>query len=383
MRSAIVCITLYKSFSSVSLISHFPTMATKGTANRRPRRGVGKPTEETARRRARMPGLETSIAAALRAYGASGRPVEREVERLALAVHCTLLCSGFVPVDLRPDDASRPGGGTAAAVEAAAAAEPSWREGSDCFVFRYAHGATQVLLKCVAAGADDRPALSCTAAVMEGGEGAHTLDLVASDYVARSSAEARADLAHGMDVGRLGERVEAALVKPLLRGTASAGGGASLRAAMATASSTSPAWGSSLRTFEGGSGGRYSEPDPFGRLVPPELGVGGADLWPGGTMVGPDGRNGGGGMLVGPDHPMFGLGRPPVPFPGQGGGVVPPGARFDPYGPPGVPGFEPDRFAGGPRRVDPRTGMPLPRHDPDAWHDLGPPPGNADDSMFS
>jgi len=24
---------------------------------------------------------------------------------------------------------------------------------------------------------------------------------------------------------------------------------------------------------------------------------------------------------------------------------VPPGARFDPYGPPGVPGFEPNRFA--------------------------------------
>lgn len=26
------------------------------------------------------------------------------------------------------------------------------------------------------------------------------------------------------------------------------------------------------------------------------------------------------------------------------GSGVPPGARFDPYGPPGVPGFEPDRF---------------------------------------
>jgi hypothetical protein len=24
---------------------------------------------------------------------------------------------------------------------------------------------------------------------------------------------------------------------------------------------------------------------------------------------------------------------------------VPPGARFDPYGPPGIPGFEPNRFA--------------------------------------
>ncbi|KAJ1376770.1 putative proteasome inhibitor, partial [Sesbania bispinosa] len=31
-------------------------------------------------------------------------------------------------------------------------------------------------------------------------------------------------------------------------------------------------------------------------------------------------------------------------FPGGLPGV-PPGARFDPYGPPGVPGFEPNRFA--------------------------------------
>ena len=29
---------------------------------------------------------------------------------------------------------------------------------------------------------------------------------------------------------------------------------------------------------------------------------------------------------------------------------VPPGARFDPYGPPGVPGFEPNKFARNPRR---------------------------------
>ncbi|KAG5006160.1 hypothetical protein JHK85_024702 [Glycine max] len=44
--------------------------------------------------------------------------------------------------------------------------------------------------------------------------------------------------------------------------------------------------------------------------------------------------------------PVAGFGEPGGP-PTQG---VPPGARFDPYGPPGVPGFEPNRFARNPRR---------------------------------
>ncbi|XP_038981766.1 probable proteasome inhibitor isoform X4 [Phoenix dactylifera] len=57
----------------------------------------------------------------------------------------------------------------------------------------------------------------------------------------------------------------------------------------------------------------------------------------------------GGDMLVGPNDPRwFGSGE----FPGSLGGLpsVPPGARFDPYGPPGVPGFEPSRFARRPRQ---------------------------------
>ncbi|KAJ0088239.1 hypothetical protein Patl1_31769 [Pistacia atlantica] len=59
----------------------------------------------------------------------------------------------------------------------------------------------------------------------------------------------------------------------------------------------------------------------------------------------------GGSMLIGPDDPRWfggGIGGEPGFFGGQPG--VPPGARFDPYGPPGVPGFEPNRFARNPRR---------------------------------
>jgi len=66
---------------------------------------------------------------------------------------------------------------------------------------------------------------------------------------------------------------------------------------------------------------------------------------PGGLMEGTPRR--GGGMLVGPDHPIFGPGKL-----GEGVGVgregpgpaLPPGARWDPIGPPGTRGFRPDDF---------------------------------------
>eukprot|EP00892_Ulva_mutabilis_P009625 jgi/Ulvmu1/7034/UM033_0093.1 len=65
-----------------------------------------------------------------------------------------------------------------------------------------------------------------------------------------------------------------------------------------------------------------------------------------------------GGSHVGPDDPMFaGLVR------GHGFRTAryPPGARFDPIAPDGLPGSHPDDFVG-PGQAD-------------GWHDLGPPPG--------
>ncbi|XP_038690233.1 probable proteasome inhibitor isoform X2 [Tripterygium wilfordii] len=96
---------------------------------------------------------------------------------------------------------------------------------------------------------------------------------------------------------------------------------------------------------------------PSGVVVPPVYPPGGdtdrfpivggdRDLYPGlGAGIYPRGDFGtSGGMLLGPNDPWwFGGsdGRPGF-LGGQPG--VPPGARFDPYGPPDVPGFEPNRF---------------------------------------
>jgi len=113
----------------------------------------------------------------------------------------------------------------------------------------------------------------------------------------------------------------------------------------------------------------YSMPpvhDPL-RVPPPhrpDFGIGSGDLYPSpgagfGYIPGLDPFHGG--NLIGPHHPGFGIRDPfapnPAYFPGGGRGILPPrGARFDPFGPPGV------------------------RPYPD--NDHLPPPGHFDDDMY-
>ncbi|XP_010529791.1 PREDICTED: probable proteasome inhibitor [Tarenaya hassleriana] len=99
--------------------------------------------------------------------------------------------------------------------------------------------------------------------------------------------------------------------------------------------------------------------DPSGAIIPPIPSGGGfSDLFPGpGAGAYPHrGGFGDGSMLVGPGDPRFfgPFGDRPD-FPGAQPGI-PPGARFDPYGPPGVPGFEPGRFIRQPPRRGPGNG---------------------------
>lgn len=91
------------------------------------------------------------------------------------------------------------------------------------------------------------------------------------------------------------------------------------------------------------------------RFIIPPVGIGsGSDLFPGpvaGVYPSRGDHGFGGSMLVGPNDSRWfggGIGGGPA-FPGGLPGV-PPGARFDPIGPPGLPGFEPNRFARNPRR---------------------------------
>jgi proteasome inhibitor subunit 1 (PI31) len=79
----------------------------------------------------------------------------------------------------------------------------------------------------------------------------------------------------------------------------------------------------------------------YGDVVPP-------GIRPPGSLGEPGGLGRGGGMMVGPHHPIFGPSRIDDPAydpsiePSRGG--LPPGARWDPIGPPGTPGFRPTDF---------------------------------------
>ncbi|MCO5568388.1 hypothetical protein L7F22_022087 [Adiantum nelumboides] len=94
-----------------------------------------------------------------------------------------------------------------------------------------------------------------------------------------------------------------------------------------------------------------SAPSMRGLRYPPVPGYGSSDLLPGaGVGVFPSSVDPGvGGMLVGPHDPRWGsmgYGEMPI-LPDGDRGILPPGARYDPVGPPGVPGFEPGRFRRG------------------------------------
>ncbi|CAA7394577.1 unnamed protein product [Spirodela intermedia] len=93
---------------------------------------------------------------------------------------------------------------------------------------------------------------------------------------------------------------------------------------------------------------------PYSPLVyPPVIPYSGFDdlhPGPGAGFIPQRGRPGDGSMLVGPHDPRFGrVDRPDLGYPGGLAGI-PPGARYDPIGPPDVPGFEPGRFVRPPRR---------------------------------
>ena len=87
-------------------------------------------------------------------------------------------------------------------------------------------------------------------------------------------------------------------------------------------------------------GAPYGDRDDADRLR-----VGQSDLDPFDRRGAGRGLGGPDGMMVGPHHPMFGRGRL-EPGPGHEG-HLPPGGRWDPIAPPGMPGFFPGDFERG------------------------------------
>ncbi|XP_037450576.1 probable proteasome inhibitor [Triticum dicoccoides] len=83
--------------------------------------------------------------------------------------------------------------------------------------------------------------------------------------------------------------------------------------------------------------------EPAGLIYPPIVPVGHDDTFPvPGVGFYPHSGGTGGSMHVGPNDPRFFPTNPSTPFGDLGS--VPPGGRYDPIGPPDVPGFEPSRF---------------------------------------
>lgn len=143
----------------------------------------------------------------------------------------------------------------------------------------------------------------------------------------------------------------------------------------------------------GGSGMGYESPRWPGSgigvggndLVPPGLHPPGISPIPGRPLGGLGGGApglGGGGMHVGPHHPMFGPGRLGGTMGGGPGGIppddLPPGARWDPIAPPGLPGFRPGDFR--PEREG--HGRPRPPMHPDVMQPGAGGGGDDFDSMF-
>ncbi|KAK4419010.1 putative proteasome inhibitor [Sesamum alatum] len=279
---------------------------------------------------------EQSIMAVIRAARPSFRT---RYDKVAFAVHASFVAAGYVLHATGPpaftDDALSSSSSDEVGLE-------NWNDIEDNYAFVYSNpekGSKKVLVKCLVM--NDKLLVD---ALKEGDSSPLHLEVDVGEYV-----EDNGGTNYGSQFKNLGKLVTNVNKEILDKLDGSVG---------AATSSIQP---SSSETRDDRSRPRlgvddpedpYVSAPPTGFIVPPVPGFGGSDIFPGpGAGMYPSrGGIGGGSMLVGPEDPRFFGGR--IGEPGLPGGLpgVPPGARFDPYGPPGVPGFEPGRFARNPRR---------------------------------
>uniref|UniRef100_A0A0D6R5R3 PI31 proteasome regulator N-terminal domain-containing protein n=1 Tax=Araucaria cunninghamii TaxID=56994 RepID=A0A0D6R5R3_ARACU len=269
-------------------------------------------------------------------------------DKIAFAVHACFLAAGYslTATGSQAEEASQPSssGNEEVGIE-------GWNQLEDSYAFCYIKsekGETKyVIVKCLVMGD-----LLIVDAVLLGAKGnpePYNLEINVKDYT-NESAVRNNYAGQYKDFPSLVEKINSGIVSRLEnfleKGSASANSRLSVTSGEVQGSAESqPGFGVSVH-----------QPDSSGLLYPPVPTVGGSDVFPGpGAGIYPRrGGNGmGGGMLLGPNDPRWGnigiAGDEGPFFRGEVRGV-PPGARFEPFGPPGVPGFEPNRFIRDQRR---------------------------------
>eukprot|EP00250_Pteridium_aquilinum_P005504 c15587_g1_i1 orf=293-1204(-) len=260
-------------------------------------------------------------------------------DRVAFATNAIFLAAGYsltavgsrVSPDLPVDDN-----------DIAEVGIEGWNDMDGAYAFQYS-GAGQeglckfVLVKCLPV--DDK----LIVAVTDGNDKeALQFEVRVSDYVTASEGTNYGQLYKNLN--ELVEQVNSCILSKL----SGSGSGSKDKTSTSRKEKSSEELGSDENVR--GLGVLIDEPAPsmHGLRYPPVPGFGSSDLLPGaGAGVFPSRVDPGiGGMLFGPNDPRWaGMGYGDrAGLPDDGRGIVPPGARYDPIGPLGVPGFEPGRF---------------------------------------
>lgn len=262
-------------------------------------------------------------------------------DKLAYSIHAAFLAAGF---SLTATGSSAFSDEALTSPSTDEIGVEGWNEFEDNYAFVYSNpdkGTKKILVKCLAM--NDSLLVD---AVKDGDSEPLHLEINVNDYAVENGGSGGNYSAQFKDLGKLVSSINSEILGKLSGSSASS---------LGDSKSSSAARGSTADTYQPAE----TEHQPYSpsRIIVPPIypGIGGNDAFPGtgAGMYPPRGDFGsGGGSIVGPDHPLFTgrIGGQQPGFPGALPPGVPPGARFDPYGPPGVPGFEPNRFARNPRR---------------------------------